>query len=266
MSETREMDETRKSTGDVYDASLEWLKNNLVKEYGSLNKAYREMGASKSTLYKALREEAVPRAREYLNWLNQQGVDLVYPEQKEFAKCQPEVNHFHDGVLTAVQAQHMSNSSFKPIPVYRKSDLTQSFGKSEEWKNQVPIDWVLTTDSYQSLPHDCIGVRVPSHDRSMVPTLNPGDVVLIDLVNTWRGHHNDIHLVRCHDGDLVFRRVCIQPQKCSQTGEMVQLVCLQSDNVSEYVPILLNLKDPQFENKLDRAVLGRVARVIHSFP
>ena len=265
MSETREDVETREGYGDLYYASLEWLKNNLTKTYGSLNRAYHELGASKTTLYKALKEDAVPRAKEYLHWLDQQGVELKYPDEVQIRECQPEVKNFDERPLTATQAKHLKACTFKMIPVYRKTDLLQTLGRSEEWKDEPPADWVLTTDSFQVVPENSIGIRIPSHDRSMTPTLNPGDVVVVDLDTTWRGNHNDIHLVRCADGDMVFRRVCLQPQKCAHTGELVQLACLQSDNVSEYVPIILNLK-ADYGNKLDRAILGRVTRVVHAFP
>lgn len=94
--------------------------------------------------------------------------------------------------------------------------------------------------------------------NSMIPTINPGDVMLLDTCLNCRTLTNtgDIYMVRLPDGERALKRVAVQEQQ-----EGVSII-LFSDNTIGYRPITFSIETV---GELHRILLGRILWIGREF-
>lgn len=114
--------------------------------------------------------------------------------------------------------------------------------------------WVLVWKHHNSVRFrsNLIAVEIGKGQDSMVPTLHPQDVLLVDR-DDFKDHFappGNIFLIREPDNSVAVKRVALK----QRNGDM--FVTFYSDNV-EHSPMLYSLKE-DYENDISRAVIGRV--------
>ena len=99
-----------------------------------------------------------------------------------------------------------------------------------------------------------IAVKIGRHSTSMSPTLNPGDIVLVDRqdkdVQNFAGR---IMLVMDPEGAGKVKRVATEKQSARRDYRLVYY----SDNAAANPPEIYSMRD-DFENDWNRAIVGRV--------
>lgn len=114
--------------------------------------------------------------------------------------------------------------------------------------------WVLVWKNHDSVRFrtNLIAVEIGKGQNSMVPTLHPQDILLVDR-DDFKDRFNppgNIFLVREPDDSVTVKRVSIK----QKNGDM--LLTYYSDNV-EHAPMLYSLTE-EFDGDISRAVIGRV--------
>jgi hypothetical protein len=119
------------------------------------------------------------------------------------------------------------------------------------------LSWVLVYRGHSSVQSrsNLLAVEIGRNQRSMIPTLHPRDIVLIDR-NDWgqQGHAppGNIFLVRepGQDGGGMVKRVSTAGKDNTAT------ITFYSDNAAEYGPEVYHMY--QYEHDIRRAVVGKV--------
>ncbi|MDR2160919.1 MAG: XRE family transcriptional regulator [Desulfovibrio sp.] len=118
--------------------------------------------------------------------------------------------------------------------------------------------WVLVYRGHHSVirRHDLLAVEIGQNQRSMIPTLHPLDIVLVDR-GDWgeqTGHTppGNIFLVRepGQEGGAMVKRVSL-----AGSGDLATIT-FYSDNAAEYGPETYHLA--QYESSPRQAIVGRV--------
>lgn len=100
--------------------------------------------------------------------------------------------------------------------------------------------------------HNLIAVEIAPRSVSMRPTLNPGDVVLVDRDDTLITRDGNIMLVLDpSDNSGMIKRVSIKEDKSDAR------ITFYSDNASQYPPIVYSLMD-DFDGDWQKAIAGKV--------
>ena len=113
--------------------------------------------------------------------------------------------------------------------------------------------WFL---AYKHLPairyrRNLIAVEIGKHSCSMQPTLNPGDIVLVDRDDRNVEKPGFMMLVMDPDGAGMIKRVSVE------SVERDFRLTLYSDNAINYPPVMYSLKKDYLDD-WDRASVGRV--------
>jgi len=119
------------------------------------------------------------------------------------------------------------------------------------------MSWVLVYREHRSVMQrsNLLAVEIGKNQRSMIPTLHPGDIVLIDR-SDWgqQGYAppGNIFLVRepGQDGGGMVKRVAMAGKGDAAT------ITFYSDNASEYGPEVFHMY--QYDHDHRQAVVGRV--------
>ena len=117
------------------------------------------------------------------------------------------------------------------------------------------LSWFLVYRHALPAQHsgDLFAVQIGKTSTSMQPTLNPGDIVLVDRGADVRGCFGRMMLVR--DADLesgMIKRVDLTPTKDNDT-----IITYYSDNAAQFRPMVYSLRD-DFNGDLNNAIVGRV--------
>ena len=123
--------------------------------------------------------------------------------------------------------------------------------------NEAILSWVLVYREHRSVMQrsNLLAVEIGKNQRSMIPTLHPGDIVLVDR-NDWgqQGHAppGNIFLVRepGQEGGGMVKRV-----STAGKGELATIT-FYSDNATEYGPEVYHMH--QYDHDVQQAIVGRV--------
>ena len=113
--------------------------------------------------------------------------------------------------------------------------------------------WVLVYSLHPSvrMKTNLIAVEIGRGQRSMIPTLHPQDIVLVDLDEKSPGSSNCMYLVKEPDGSVMVKRVSIE----IRSGK-THLI-FYSDNAQEYPPSMYVLED-DYQGDIEKAVVGKI--------
>lgn len=117
------------------------------------------------------------------------------------------------------------------------------------------LSWFLVWKHQESIRYrsDLIAVRIARGSDSMIPTLAPGDIVLVDRQDKNADRPGRIMLVMDPDGAGKVKRVHAQ----HVPEEKDYRLTYYSDNAAAYPPEVYSLKR-DFEGDWHRAIVGRV--------
>lgn len=117
------------------------------------------------------------------------------------------------------------------------------------------LSWFLVYRHQDAVRYrqDLIAVQIGKHSTSMLPTLNPRDVVLVDREDRDVMTPGHIMLVMDPDGAGMIKRVSVEEEKASRDWRVI----FYSDNVAHHPPMLFSLRE-DYLGDWDRVVAGRV--------
>lgn len=185
----------------------------------------------------------------FLKFIDSIGGKLVFPDR------QPQ-NHFaRFKTFSSDDLLDFVCENYRAIPLVSKQDFETNINSEYELKSD---NWVLVSNKDRSIKHrsNLVSVKVDSQeDRSMVPTLHPGDLALLDRSDFLpKPPPGNIYLVRIPAGEgtacLTIKRVRIQQK------EENELIVFYSDS-SEYGPDVYDLNS-DFGGDIRKAIIGRV--------
>ena len=118
---------------------------------------------------------------------------------------------------------------------------------------QKPEDWLMV--QRELAPPSAVVLKVSEHERSMLPRICPGDMLLVDTAKKIPISERDVYLVRepkRQGGNHLLRRVVVR-----KNGRQT-FVLFYADNTAEgYAPLLYDLS--HYENgDIHNAVKGKV--------
>lgn len=111
------------------------------------------------------------------------------------------------------------------------------------YKNEPSIRW----------RSNLIAVKIAKGSTSMLPTLAPEDIVLVDRGENFNPRAGKIYLVAEPDGSTKVKRVNIDIDKHDRETRII----FYSDNAAENPPEMYNLAE-EYEGDITRAIIGRV--------
>lgn len=213
----------------------------------------KEVNVSQPTLHRWLTGERKPQLAVLAPVLDALGAKITFPGEEE-PHLAREVC-FADPIIKGVVPYAEFESRLKPVAedylaVPLVKEVGAGHGLLEESKT---TDWVLVNAN--SLPRPTTpalcAVRVAKNQRSMVPLLHPGDLVLVDKGRYRPDDDGKIWMVKDPEGGEMIKRVATT----HRDGDL-ELI-FYSDNVAEYRPETWRLKR-DFDGDIKNAIAGRV--------
>jgi len=186
-----------------------------------------------------------------LEWLERLDFKLVFPDERARER---EVCFVDAKVVSAGEgAPAPQAENYLAVPLVGEVGAGPGVIAQEEI-----VSWVLVYREHRSVIQrsNLLAVEIGKNQRSMIPTLHPGDIVLVDR-NDWGqqtgyGPPGNIYLVRepGQEGGGMVKRVALAGKGDTST------ITFYSYNAVEYGPDVFHLH--QYEHDLRRAVVGRV--------
>jgi len=242
--------------GKIYQDCLHWLDLEAQKRGGAGGLA-KELREPRVNLYKTLNKEkpTTPNAEKFLNWLNQLGARVVFPGE-ESNLCR-DVKFVEPQVVGVKEYEnidarvHPVDDNYMAVPLVA-DQVAAGPGLIQE--NKIS-DWVIVYRYDEAIrgKSALVAVKIGKHQRSMIPTLHPGDIVLVNKGDRDPNPAGKVMLViePGIDGGVAIKRVSTQPR-----GKDTDLI-FYSDNASEYPPVSYSLKE-HYDNDISHAIAGRV--------
>ena len=185
-----------------------------------------------------------------LDWLEKLEFRLLFPHER---KAEREV--------CFVDARMAQAGDGAPPPQAENYLAVPLVGEVGAGPGIIPRDeilsWVLVYREHRSVNRrsNLLAVEVGRNQRSMIPTLHPGDIVLVDRDDWGNGGYappGNIFLVRepGQEGGGKVKRVATAGK-----GELATIT-FYSDNAAEYGPEVFHAH--QYDHDLRQAIVGRV--------
>lgn len=231
----------------LYEKALAYIRG--LGEASSFTPYIQRVGADKSTFYKVLAGKQT-NAENFLAWLERLGVGLSFPEEGAEAS-RPVVF----GRAAQVSAHHgappPAEEDYIAVPL--------AAGPVAAGRGMIPAEevrsWVLVWKNHDSVRfrRNLIAVEIARGMTSMVPTLHPQDICLVDRddFHTKFDPPGNIFLVREPDDSVAVKRVVLKVRG----GETH--VTFYSDNVTEHPPQVYSLA-ADYGGDIAKAIIGRV--------
>lgn len=232
----------------LYDDTLKRVEREIRNRYGSVRKFADFADVNPTMLTRWFSKSRVADFGKLSSILETLGAKVTFPEdEKDVAK---------DVCFVAPQRLNVEDMG-NPIPEdYIAVPLAE--GSVAAGRGMVPDDfiksWVLVWKNHDSVRFrtNLIAVEIGKGQDSMVPTLHPQDILLVDR-DDFKDRFappGNIFLVREPDDSVTVKRVSIK----QKNGDM--MLTFYSDNV-EHAPTLYSLTE-EYGGDIDRAVIGRV--------
>jgi len=225
----------------------------LARDFGGPSALAEKAGVGQPNVSKFLSGKAIPRFDTVARILETLGVKLLFPdEERDTTKSVVFVSSKRSGGAADSTGQPQAEN-------YMAVPLAQ--GAVAAGSGLVPEDavrgWVLAMKDQSSIRYrvNLVAVEVGRGQESMVPTLHPQDIVLVDRDDFRPEPDGSIFLVRepGPDAEVAVKRVYTS-RKDGQT-----LITFISDNPDKrsYPPSVHSL-ETDFGGDLRRAIVGRV--------
>ena len=183
-----------------------------------------------------------------LDWFDRLGGKIVLPDERNSAQdvqfIEPQIVPADSGTIPNTGDKYLA------VPMVGEVGAGPGYLPEDEIRGYWIIDKFLPAVRYR---RNLIAVQLGKHSDSMVPTLHPSDLVLVDRDDrniTAAGH---IMLVLDpSDGSGKIKRVRVTDQN---SGDFQ--IMYWSDNSLMYAPEIYSLKK-DFDNNWDKCIVGRV--------
>lgn len=211
---------------------------------GNVTKASQAWGVTGDNLHKWLRGDRIPT------------LEKISPIMDKLGKFLPDVEPDRD--VCFVNAKVVSAGEHAAPPLSEEYIAAPVVGEVGAGPGYLPEEdiksWFLAYKNLPAIRHrrNLIAVEIGPSSTSMQPTLNPGDIVLVDRDDRDVAKPGHMMLVLDpDDGSGMVKRVSVVEKKDDFQ------ITYYSDNGSKWPPMIYSLKH-DFEMDWDKAVVGRV--------
>ncbi len=217
-----------------------------VKKYGTAAALAASSGVSPANISYWLSGKRSPRLVEISPILDLLGINAAAPD----SEASREVCFVNSKVVPA--------GEYAAPPVAEDYIAAPLVGEVGAGPGYLPEDeiksWFL---AYKHLPairyrRNLIAVEIGRNSTSMQPTLNPGDIVLVDRDDRDVQYPGHMMLVMEPDGAGMIKRVSVEQK---DDGDF--RLTFYSDNGAKWPPMIYSLKN-DFYDDWDKAIVGRV--------
>lgn len=215
------------------------------KHDGNVSAAARALGISVPTFHTWLKGERKPSMGKITPVLEELGARIQLPSAEPGKDvCFVDAKKVEAGkTVPDPEAE-----SYLAVPVVGEVGAGPGYMPEEEVKS-----WFLVYKYQEAVRYkkNLIAVEIGKNSTSMVPTLSPGDIVLVDRDDRDVKNAGHIMLVTEPSGEGKIKRVSVQPKN----GDFS--ITYYSDNVVDNPPDTYSLRD-DFFGDFERAIVGRV--------
>lgn len=213
---------------------------------GNVSRASQAWGVTGDNLHKWLRGDRVPTLEKISPIMNQLGISLNLPHEAGRDVC------FVDAKIVPAgeYAEPPQAMDYMAAPLVGEAGAGPGYLPQNEIKS-----WFLVYKHQAAVRYrrNLIAVEIGQNSTSMQPTLNPGDIVLVDRDDRDVSKPGHMMLVLDPmDGSGMIKRVAVTDL---DTGDL--RITYYSDNTAENPPMVYSLKN-DFGNNLEKAIVGRV--------
>lgn len=230
----------------TYDQAVQWLRTQ-AQRHGGIVPLGESLNASRSTFHRVLSHGPAPSADKFLDWVAQLGGKLVLPDGK--GDTGRDVCFVDARIVPAGDGQNAPTAEdYLAVPLVEEVGAGPGIIPQGEL-----LSWFLIYRHQQAVRYrrDLIAVQIGKQSTSMLPTLAPGDIVLVDRQDrdvTLPGH---IMLVMDPEGAGKVKRVATE-----ERGRDFRIT-YYSDNAASNPPEVYSLRD-DFLNDWEKVIVGRV--------
>lgn len=215
---------------------------------GSIRRLAESLDMSPPTISRWLAGTRSPSVTEAAKVLDMIGARVIIPSQQEAGR---DVCFVDARVVPAGQGQEPPvMEDYLAVPLVEEVGAGPGLIPQGEL-----LSWFLVWRHQRAIAHkrDLIAVQIGKHSTSMLPTLSPLDIVLVDRQDhdvTWPGH---IMLVMDPDGAGKIKRVAVE----HRADRRDYRITYYSDNAAANPPEVWSLNE-DFDGDWNKAVAGRV--------
>lgn len=217
-----------------------------VKQYGSAAALSRATGVSTANLSRWINGKQIPRLNEISPIMAVLGVAPQWPRpepDKDVCFVNARIAPIGEGIAPPQSEDYIA------APMVGEVGAGLGYIPQDEVKS-----WFLAYRHHPAVRfrRNLIAVEIGAHSTSMQPTLNPGDIVLVDRDDRDVQHPGHMMLVTDPDGSGMVKRVAIEDK---QDGDY--RITFYSDNGAKHPPMVYSLlKD--YAGDWDKVIAGRV--------
>ncbi len=232
----------------MYDKIIDWL-NREAEAAGSTAKLAENLGAARSTFHKVLRGDSRP-AEALFDWMEQLGATVQLPDEPQ--DTIREVCFVDAEKVSATNGPPADSERYLAVPLVGQAGAGPGImGPAEIFS------WILVYRYHRSVLNrsNLLAVEVGENQRSMAPTLNPLDIILLD--------RNDIHAEPAPPGNIFLvqepgpeyaksvKRVVFERKRHGLN------IVFYSDNAVEHPPRTFDF-EAEYGGDITKALIGRV--------
>lgn len=216
-----------------------------VKKYGSAAALSRATGVSTSNLSRWINGKQIPRLNEISPIISVMGAKI----KEENPESDRDVCFVNARVVPAGEGIDPPQSEdYIAAPLVGEVGAGPGYVPQEEVRS-----WFLAYKNHPAVRfrRNLLAVEIGKDSDSMQPTLNPGDIVLVDRDdrNVQRAGH--MMLVLDPDGNGMIKRVSVEDQPDGDSR-----ITFYSDNAVRHAPRVFSLREDYFSD-WERAIVGR---------
>lgn len=233
---------------DFFNSAMAVLRDYVdIRHNGNVSSAARALGIKGDSLYKWLRGDRKPGLEKLAPIFETLQIKLALPD--EAAPAARDVCFVDARTAPAGEGQAIPRSEdYMAVPLVDEVGAGPGLIPQGELKS-----WFLVYKHQKAVRYrrDLIAVEIGRQSTSMVPTLAPGDLVLVDRQDrdvTQAGH---MMLVMDPDGAGKIKRVAVEDRQGDYR------VTYYSDNAVSNPPEVYSLRD-DFLGDWERCIVGRV--------
>lgn len=233
--------------GNFFDTAMLAIKQAIEKNYnGNVTQAARALNVSVPTLHTWIKGDRKPSLEKLSPLLDAIGATISLPQ----TEASRDVCFVNTKIVPAGEyAAPPVAEDYVAAPLVGEVGAGPGYLPEDEIKS-----WFLAYKNLPAIRHrrNLIAVEIGPTSTSMQPTLNPGDIVLVDRDDcdvTKPGHM--MLVLDPDDGSGMVKRVSVTERKDDFQ------VTYYSDNGSKWPPMIYSLKQ-DFCGDWDKAIVGRV--------
>lgn len=226
------------------------LTGKLYKSANSFADSMKLTASEKTKLYNALNGKSVPAADTFWDWLEHLGARIVWPDEAH--DLSREVRFIGPRFVSATESAPPPDAAdYLAVPL-AEEPVAAGPGIIPDDKVR---GWIIVWRQHESIrfKSDLVAVRIGDREHSMIPTLYPGDIVLVDRADRDPSPAGKIMLI------------CEPPPDCGAAIKKVKTrkrdgdvqVTFYSDNTRDYPPDTYSL-NKDYGGDITRAIAGRV--------